>query len=1085
MKFSEQPSDSPLSAATPICFAQERLWVLEQLSPGRPIYHLSAAFRLAGQLDPRALEQSFGEMVKRHELLRTRFMVQNGQPAAVVLQSEAPMVPQVDLSGLPPNRRDAEVRRLAVEQDQQPFDVAHQMLLRATLVRLDKAEHVLLLTFHRLAADAESIDPFVRELLSIYDAVVQHQPLPPKKPGAYGDFAAKLRDWLSTPPAQAQLAFWKEQLQDLPSLLELPMGLPRPPIANFRTNRHAFKLNMRPEAAKPAKLSTILLAAFAALLSRYSGRKNIPIGVPSSYRVSGDHEGVLGNFENLVVLRTDLSGDPSSPELLRRISASLSQAQAHAQFPFEKLVEELKSPRDRSYNPIVQVRFILRESSVPAPQSTHLAVSRLEIDFERSEFDLTLEIVQTGDGLEGWFEYATDLFKPEAIARMAGHLTNLVKAVCQSPDQPLSRLPLLTQPEQRQLLEEWNQTADSSSENETLASLFERQAQRTPEAIALVFGQERLTYRELDERAALLARHLREAGVGPEVVAGICAQRGPSLLTGILGILKAGGAYIPLDPAYPAERLAFILQAAKADVLLTQAGLSDRLPPVRAKKVFLDDPALQQNTAATPFTEGPRAEARNLAYVIYTSGSTGQPKGVAIEHRSAVNFVRWAQSVFTPEELAGVLASTSVCFDLSIFEMFVPLTMGGKIILADNALELPRLPSSAEVTLINTVPSAMAELVRAKAIPESVKVINLAGEALGTELVAQIYGETTVPKVFDLYGPTETTVYSTYALRSPDGPATIGRPIANTQIYLLDENQQLVPPGLPGELYIGGAGLARGYFHQPELTAEKFVPNPFDPKAASRLYRTGDLARFRPDGSLEFLGRKDSQVKIRGFRIELGEVETVLRQHSMLAAAAVVVREDGRREKQLVAYVVPKPDALQVSGNADGAFETEFFKNEFLPGVRAWLRSKLPDYMVPGILLPLTALPLTPNGKVDRKALPSPEQLRPASPESFIAPRSTTETMLAEIWCEVLGLQRVGVHDNFFELGGHSLRSIQIISRLRESVQVEVAMRDFFEHPTIADLAEVIESALVRELSELSEEEAATLAGTANFSQAQ
>jgi amino acid adenylation domain-containing protein len=615
------------------------------------------------------------------------------------------------------------------------------------------------------------------------------------------------------------------------------------------------------------------------------------------------------------------------------------------------------------------------------------------------------------------------------------------------------------------LLVEWNDTARDFPKDKCIHELFEDQAARTPDATAVVFQWQSLTYADLNQRAEQLADHLRKLGVGPETLVGVCVERSLEMVINILAILKAGGAYVPMDPAYPEDRLRFMIEDARSPLLLTQEKFAANFRATQTQIISLDGPELapgrkrlttsrSKNSART--TLGPS----NLAYVIYTSGSTGRPKGVALEHRSVVSFLHWAREVFSAEELSGVLFSTSICFDLSIFEFFAPLSWGGTVILAENALQLPSLPAAEQVSLINTVPSAITELLRLNAIPTSVRTVNLAGEPLSQTLVQELYRKRTIKKVYDLYGPTEDTVYSTVALRTPDGPATIGRALTNEQIYLLDPSMQPVPIGVPGELYIGGAGLARGYLHQPELIKEKFVPNPFQP--GTRLYKTGDLASYLPDGRIKFLGRIDQQVKIRGYRIELGEIETQLRKHPEIEQAVVTASEDRSGDKRLLGYIVAKKEPAPDAGQ-----------------LRAFLKQTLPDYMIPSLFIALSEMPLTPNGKVDRKALPDPDGSPARSERAYTAPRTTTETILADIWREVLDLPQVGVHDNFFELGGHSLMVTKVLARLRDAVQVDLPMRALFEVPTIAGLALVVEEVLLEEIKELSEEEAQRLEAVA------
>jgi len=689
-----------------------------------------------------------------------------------------------------------------------------------------------------------------------------------------------------------------------------------------------------------------------------------------------------------------------------------------------------------------------------------LKVTPLEFHCETAKFDLYLGLAQGPEGLRGALEYATDLFQASSISRMIGHFETLLESIVANPDRPVNELILLGAAERQQLLVDWNQTATKYPRNECLHHLFEAQAQKTPNTVALIVGVQQMTYRELNHRANRLAHLLQSLEAGPDVLIGIYLERSCELVIALLAVLKAGAAYVPMDPNYPKERISFMIADSKMPLLLTQSNLTDRLPQLSGQFVCVDHllghagRLSEQNPTGTVSPE-------SLAYLMYTSGSTGQPKGVAIEHRSVIALVHWARQVFKPEELAGVLASTSICFDLSIFELFVTLSCGGKVILAENALQLPSLPAANEVTLVNTVPSAMAELLRAGGIPNSVRVVNLAGEPLPATLVEQIYQSQTIQKVYDLYGPTETTVYSTFALRKAGEPATIGRPLSNEQIYLLSPSGQPVPVGVAGEIYIGGDGLARGYLNRPELTAEKFVPDPFGDQPGARLYKTGDLARYLPEGNIEFLGRIDNQVKVRGFRIELSEIEVALGRHSAVRECVVVVREDEPGDKRLAAYLAPRVESAPSTSE-----------------LRRFLGKKLPNHMIPSAFVILDALPRSPNGKVDRRTLPVPDVQRPALAETFIGPRTSVEEIVNRIWREVLNLERIGIHDNFFELGGHSLLATQVISRVRNIFGVDVPMHRLFQTPTIAELADFVEKSILEKLAALSEEEAQCLAAT-------
>jgi amino acid adenylation domain-containing protein len=771
------------------------------------------------------------------------------------------------------------------------------------------------------------------------------------------------------------------------------------------------------------------------LLLRHTGQEDLLVGSPIAGRIRVETEGIFGLFVNTLVLRANMSGNPTFRELLQRVREVALGAYAHQELPFEKLVEELRPERRLGHNPIFQVMFVLQNMPTSGINLGGLTLEPFRIDCELSMFDLSLFMFEVEGQLVANFEYTTDLFESASIQRMAERFRTLLEGIVARPDDRIGFLPLLPASERQQVLREWNATGRPYPRHQCIHQLFEEQARLNPQALALVCGRQGLSYGELNRRANILAHHLRELGIGPEVLVGVCTERRWELVVGLLAVLKAGGGYVPLDPRYPTERLAFMLEDSGAPVLLTQRKLLASLPGYGGQVVYLDE----FNWTPSPTDEGSvesMVGPGHLAYVIYTSGSTGRPKGVAIEHCSAVMLIHWAREVYAPEELRGVLFSTSTCFDLSVFELFATLSAGGKVILAENALQLAELPAAEQVTLVNTVPSAMAELVRMGGVPRGVRVVNLAGEPLKPALVDEIYGLGTVAKVYDLYGPSEDTTYSSCALRRLGGVATIGRPIANTQFYLLDRNGQPVPVGVTGEIYIGGEGLTRGYLRRPELTAERFVPNPFNGDRGARLYRTGDLARYRADGNLEFLGRMDHQVKIRGFRVELGEVEAMLAQHPSVKEATACAREDLPGDKRLVAYVVANP--------GQSALAEE---------LRRFLKEKVPDHMVPAAFVTLERLPLTPSGKVDRRALPAPPEARADVQNDYVAPRTPTERTLVQIWSEVLRVRPLGIHDNFFELGGHSLLAMQVVSRLRDAFQVELPLRSLFECPTVAGLA--------------------------------
>jgi amino acid adenylation domain-containing protein len=1039
----------------PLSFAQQRLWFLHRLRPGDPTYNIPLAVRLGGELHAAALDRTMREIVRRHEVLRTTFVAEGGLPVQVVAPAPASIFTTVDLSGLGPAEREREARRLAQEEAARPFKLAEGPLLRAVLLRLAAAEHVVLLTLHHIVGDAWSMEVLVEEVSELYNAFSLGQaPRLAALPIQYADYAVWQREWLQGEMLEAQLAFWREQLRGEPPALELPTDRARPPVSTHRGASHSFTLPKglgecitRLGREEGATLFMTLLAAFQVLLARYSGQEDVSVGTPIAGRRQAEVEHLVGFFVNTLVLRTDLSGRPTFREVLRRVRDVCLGAYSHQDLPFELLVEELQPERHLSRTPLFQVMFALKHEP-PQPRLGGLELRPLKVEGATARFDLTLTMQEAEGELEGSVEYSTDLFEAATIARLVGHLEQLLRGVAADPDRRLSDLPLLTDAEARLILVEWNETGMDAPRDERLQELFAAQAASSPEAVAVVGGDGALTYAELNRRSDLLACHLQTLGVGPETPVGICLERSPWLIVGLLGILKAGGAYVPLDARYPRERLSFTFADARLAVLLTQESLLGVLPPFD-EVVCLDRdwPAISRGDGSVEARVG---GGRQTAYVIYTSGSTGRPKGVAIEHRSAASLVRWAQRCFSAEELGGVLASTSICFDLSVFEIFAPLCTGGAVIMADNALQLPRLPAARQVTLLNTVPSAAAELVRSGGIPPTVRTVALAGEPLSRTLVRQLYELGSVGRVLNLYGPTEDTTYSTRAEvgRQGDAAPDIGRPVGNKRAYILDRHLGPVPVGVVGELYVGGVGVARGYLNRPALTAEKFLPDPFGPEAGARLYRTGDRARYLPDGRIEFLGRNDHQVKLRGFRIELGEIEAVLAGHPSVAEAAVVVGGGERDDGRLLAYVVTRA--------SEPASARE---------LRDFLKQALPDYMIPSALVFLDALPLTPNGKVDRRALWAQAGAAPEPEQAYVAPRTDAEKMLAGIWAEVLQVERVGRDDNFFDLGGHSLLATQVVARVGDISDLELPLEAIFDAPTVAELALRVE-ALSAEMGE-------------------
>jgi amino acid adenylation domain-containing protein len=1051
----------------PLSFAQQRMWFLAQMEPDVAVYNIPAAVRMTGDLQLDALGRSFSEVVRRHEALRTTFVAHDGIPVQVIHEAEVVAIPVLDLSGWEETERESEAQRLIREEARRPFDLARGPLLRVSLLQLGAEEYVLLLTLHHIVSDAWSTEVLVREITTLYQAYVSGEASGLTELAVqYADYAAWQREWLQGEVLEAQLFYWRRQLGELPEVLELPTKGPRPAVQTYRAGGQALLLSAPQKEAFQAlgqaegtTLFITLLAAFQTLLWHYTRQEQVSVGTPTAGRDRVEIEGLIGCFVNTLVMATDLSGDPTFREVLQRVKEVALGAYAHQDVPFERLVEELQPERSLSHSPLFQVMLVLQNTRNTQLQLAGVCLDTIELESETVKFDLMLTLTEAEPraekGLEGRLGYNTDLFEAETIARMVGHFEVLVESVLSNPDQRLSELQLLTAAEREQLLG-FNQTEMVYPPGETLAQLFEQQAAQTPEAVALVYEGERVSYGELNRRANQLARHLQGLGVGPEVVVGLCIERSPEMVMGLLGILKAGGAYLPLDPAYPAPRLAFMMADAQAQVLLTQQRLLEGLGE-QAAEVLCLDADWESFTRHGDENLEVEVQSANLAYVIYTSGSTGQPKGVMISQQAICNHMRWMQERFPLSAEDAVLQKTPFSFDASVWEFYAPLFAGGRLVLAQPGGQqdsgyLVQTMATEGVTVLQVVPTLLQMLVQEPGLSEcrQLKLVFCGGEILTRGLAGQLQARLSEVELYNLYGPTEAAIdvtcwpceRETEDEWSEWSGVPIGRAIANVQLYVLDQALKLAPVGVSGELYIGGAGLARGYHGRPELTAERFVPHPYSTEAGARLYRTGDVARYRSDGTLEYVGRVDHQVKVRGYRIELGEVEAALLGSAQVREAAVVVHGDGAAQ-QLVAYVVC------VDGPAPASAD-----------LRTQLQEQLPDYMVPSQYVLLERLPLTPSGKVDRRALPAPDNTRPELESSFSAPRTLVEQRLAQIWAEVLHLTEVGIADNFFALGGHSLLVMQVMARVRKSFQIELPLRSLFESPTIAGLAQRVETAL-------------------------
>lgn len=1023
----------------PLSFAQQRLWFMQQLEPDNTAYNMKTVLRFKGTLDRTVLDDAFQVLVARHEPLRTYFaMGGNGEPAQIIEDNAHASIDFIDLRGT--QNAEATARYQIEALVGAPYDLSKPPL-RAALLQLAENDHLLAFGVHHIAGDRWSMGLFVRDLSILYDTALRGQPSPlPDLPVQYADWALWQRDMLQGPRLREQLDYWTSRLGGELPILELPLDRPRGVTVSFQGGHYPLALDqqlstrLRDLARKHhVSLFTLLLAAFKALLHLYTDSDDIIVGSEVANRDRPETQGMIGPLVNTLVLRSDLSGDPDFETLLRRVNEVARGGLAHQDVPFERVVEAVNPERRlNEMTPLFQAKFDLQHTVNTPPELGGVTVEPYPLDGHAAKYELRFNLEDRDPDIRGKIEYSGDLFDEATIALLGNRFVALLELIAADPQRRLSTLDLLSGNETDALVDAaWGPRRDYPTDL-CMHELFERQAALTPDSPAVTDGKTTLTYGELAQASTAIARALASLGAGPEACVGVCMRRTPQLVAVLLGILKAGAAYVPLDPDYPAERLSFIAADARLSILLADL---DELP-------FAADPLLQiLHPGSLPATtvELPGASPDNLAYVIYTSGSTGQPKGVAIEHRSAVARLHWAQEQFTPQELSGTLASTSVCFDLSIFEIFAPLAWGGQVILVDNLLALPRLPESAGVTLINTVPSLLRELLRHQPLPASIRVVNLAGEPLPPVLLASLRGDPRGLKIYNLYGPSEDTTYSTGAALHgagyDDGLVPIGEPLPNTKAYIVDRAGRLRPDGLAGELWLGGAGLARGYLGRPEQTGQRFVQDIFSRVEGERLYRTGDRVRRRADGRLDFLGRLDHQVKIRGFRIETGEIEHHLERHPDIAEAIVVVTgEAGSPDRHLAAYYAPRSGAT---------IDETVLRND--------LATSLPAHFVPALWCALPSLPRLPNGKVDRKALP---QLTAGAARSlYVAPRNEIETRLAGIWAETLGAERIGVDDSFFEVGGHSLLAIRIVARIEEQFGVVLPLKALFQNPTVSGLA--------------------------------
>ncbi len=1084
---------------SPLSHGQRSLWFLYQLAPESAAYNLMYSARIRSTVDIPTLERSAQALLNRHPILTATYTTQNGEPIQRFHMHQKVHFEVIDALAW----SEEQLKHRLFEEGERPFDLEQGPVVKIKLFTRSAQGYILLLTVHHIAVDFLALDLLLDELCVFYAAerVGVPAPLPPPSP----QYAAHIRsqaDMLAGPEGERLWAYWQQELAGELPLLNLPTDRPRPPVQTYRGASHSFTLSeevsRRLKAlanTEKATLYMILLAAFQTLLFRYTSQEDILVGTPTLGRSQADLQRVIGHLVNPVVLRADFSGNPTFKELLSQVRRIVIGALEHQDFPFPLLVERLQPKRDASYSPLFQAMFIwdkprkaenvgeAHPGDDKAPLAgtqtsrfgqgdiaARIAQERLRLEpfilgQQGAPFDLTLTVFEVAGSLSADFRYNVDLFDATTIARMEKHLQTLLEGIVAHPEQRVLDLPLLTEAEQHKLLVEWNATQSDFPEHMCIHRLIELQVQQTPEAVAVVFEGEKLTYSELNRQANELAHVLQALGVGPDVLVGICMERSLEMVVALLGVLKAGGAYVPLDPAYPRERLNYMVQDARVPVLFTQKRLLGCLPPREGMEVICLDTdwktsdavgALRSLGETSTLAGGqsgglPSDENRisnvqpdNLVYMIYTSGSTGRPKGVMNIHKGLCNRLHWMQQSYQLTPADRVLQKTPFSFDVSVWEFFWPLFTGACLVVAgpgghQDPGYLVSLIAEQKITTLHFVPSMLQVFLMAQGLErcESLKRVICSGEALSVELQERFFSRLDA-ELHNLYGPTEASIDVTYwkcQRQSHQWVIPIGRPIANTQIYILDQALHPVSIGVPGELYIGGVGVARGYFNRPELTAEKFVPDPFSREAGARLFKTGDLARYRPDAAIEFLGRIDYQVKLRGFRIELGEIETVLGQHPGIKEVVVVAREDIPSEKRLVAYLVSETDLS-------------------IEQLRTFLSEKLPSYMVPAAFVFLNALPLTPNGKVDRKVLPAPEVTRPKLVEGFIPPRNATEELLAKIWAQVLGIDRIGIHDNYFDLGGASIQSLQIMTKANEA-GLQLTPEMLFEHQTVAELAAV------------------------------
>ena len=1042
----------------PVSFAQRGLLFLDKLMPGSAVYNISGAIRIHGPLNVTALEQGMQGVVQRHESLRTRFTTIEGEPMQVIEDQVSLRIVLEDISALPEQERSSQAQKLVQEEAQKSFDLQCVPLMRAKLLRLGEQEHILALTLHHIIADGWSLGIVVREMSVRYTSFDAGIPFRLEElPIQYADYSMWQREWLASGVMQRQLEYWKKQLDGI-TPLELPTDHPRPSLQSYRGKTICFQVppvltqKLRELSQQEnASLYMTLLAAFQVLLYRYSGQRDITAGSPIAGRTKRETEEVVGLFINTVVLRADLSGNPAFDELLKRVRNVALDAYAHQDVPFEKLVETLVSERDLSRAPLFQVLLTLQSSPQSEARLGTAKIENYEVNTGTAKFEITLVMTKSVHEINCSWNYATDLFDQSMMEQMIASFQTLLASIAANPKQSIAHLRLFTRDQEEQILE-WN-CIRPHPVDDTVHERFALQAARTPQNIAVSFEGNSLTYQDLNARANRLAHYLIKLGIKTEIRVGICVERGLETVVGLLGIIKAGGTYLPLDPNYPAERLGFMLEDSRAPVLLAEGKLKARLPAGESTVVLIDEhwPLIQQESSENPDV---RVHPDNACHVIYTSGSTGRPKGVLTTHANVLRLMSQTCPWFNFNEKDVWTFFHSYAFDFSVWEIWGALLHGGRLVVVPHGVsrspaEFLELLAHEHVTVLNQTPSSFNQLMQARRVASrkpglALRVVVFGGEALEFQSLRNWLDHEPELRFVNMYGPTETTVHATYhqvttdEIRDRAVRSKIGNAIPDLSVHVLDDEMQLVPNGVKGEICIGGHGLARGYLDRPDLTAERFLPDPYSTVSGARLYRTGDQGSRRRDGCVEYFGRLDFQVKIRGFRIELGEIESLLSGYTGVRQSVVIAREDVPGDKKLVAYLVV---GEEVSAGM----------------LRDYLKKWLPDYMLPSAFVMLEAMPLTPNGKIDRRALPTPAGFGHLDEANYVAPRNPVEERLTGIWSEMLGVPRVGVEDNFFSLGGHSLLATQIVYRMSEIFHIDLPLRSLFESPTIANTAKLIE----------------------------